>query len=124
MINDKNIKSITIEKQNDHFSISWIYINPVTDEDNYGKNVVVSGGRCTVDDTYQAIAHLCDPSMNFKKLRVVAIQLHSPDLDPDWEYISEYAKKNNLSRQTIYNYIKSGKLETLKFEDLTFVRPK
>jgi len=53
-----------------------------------------------------------------------ALMLHAYWLEPEWEFLNEFAVRNGISRQTVYKWIAAGKIETSKLGRFTLVRKK
>jgi len=122
MFSNKNIKSVSITRDGKKFLVSWEYIKPVVDDEG-NRISTVSTSANTI---YEALAHFIDPlrqKFNFETLAKEALLLNSP-LDPDWEFVDEFAIRNKVNRKTVYEWLKQGKLESMKLNKYTLVRYK
>lgn len=118
MFENPNIAAVHILKLPDGtFALQWDYINPTEDG---------AGGQCTVDSIVEVIAHLVDPyqtKIGWDRVERLSLLLHASWLEPEWQFLDEYAARQGVTRQTIYDRIKEGKLEMSKLGRFTLVRP-
>ena len=121
MFSNKNIKTISISRDGKKFLVSWEYFKPIVDEGNRISTVSTSANTI-----YEALAHFIDPirqKFNFELLAKEALLLNSP-IAPDWEFVDEFAIRNKVNRKTVYEWLKQGKLESMKMQKYTLVREK
>jgi len=115
MINDKNIRKITIAKTPESFIVEWEYISPLRDDEGETK-----GGATECKTDIEALAMLCDPNMNFEKLAKETILIRHPD--PDIETVENFVGRYKIKRTTVYNWAKLGKVELIKEGKFLFVK--
>jgi len=119
MLDNSNITSVTIAKLPDgKFFLNWFYEHPIEDS---------IGGQCIIGNIIDVLAYLIDPHKTpivWDKVERQALMLHAYWLEPEWEFLDEFAAHNGISRQTVYKWIAAGKIETSKLGRFTLVREK
>ena len=115
MINDKNIKKITIAKTPESFIVEWEYISPLRDDEGE-----TSGGATECKNGIEVLSLLCDMDTDFQELQLQTISLRIPD--GDYTPLRDFIKKKGITRQTAYEWKKRGYLEFLKIKGNVFVK--
>ena len=122
-------KNIEISRNGDKFLVSWEGENPVMLEDELtGELYNAASASTSAKDIYEicslVIGLLAEDvyKINFEKLGMVTLMENSAWLDADWEFVQDYRKREKISRQSVYDRIKSGKLDKMKLGKYTLVK--
>ena len=117
-------KKITIElKDNGKYLLTWEHEPQVVYRD--GKPFTIEASATTCEDEYDLLATLISPfEIDFNKLKVDAIRMHTQDLSADWYTEEEYCELNNITKGILREKIKEGKVDKLIIQGITFVSDK
>jgi len=112
MINDKNIRKISITKTPDSYIVEWEYTETLRDDEK--------GGATECKKTIEVLSLLCDMDTDFQELQLQTIALRIPD--GDYEPLRDFIRRKDITRQTAYEWKKRGYLHFLKIRGNIFVK--
>ena len=124
------IKNIEIQRDGDKFLVSWEGSEPVMMQDELeGIEYNAANGSTSAMDIYEVISlvvGLFDKEnihkINWEKLALTTLYENSAIIDDDWETVSDFCKARGIKRNTVYRWLREGKIEKMKFGKFTLVR--